>query len=301
MQVLRKPSKIEICWVRGSDNINFREEQVYLVLGRRGAGKSALLEAIGENHFVCGNNILDLFGASSGEGLAWLRSPWVEEDNRALLIKGEDIDVMSSWNVKDWRSVTLHDLENNRFVISATPLYRNKDEEYLAAGRVLDLLFERISFSRLIYVLVRESSSLFYSRLKIRKSQLEAKAEGSYVMREARHHGMSMGLDTQKLTAVDADLRMLCDFIFIKSLGILGLPHEWKWVFGYFDPAWVRSMYKREFGCITAKGAVGAGENEMPSWHKRPQENIFRSLDIRISKPPLEEQEREAVDHMDDY
>ncbi|MEM4214047.1 MAG: hypothetical protein QXZ28_02530 [Candidatus Methanomethylicaceae archaeon] len=280
-------------WIRGEEVIDLKQPQVFLALGRRGAGKSALLEALAEHYFAGGNNILDLFGASSGEGLAWLRSPWAREDDRALLLKGNEVDVRSSWDAKSWRNITLNDLENNRLVISATPLYKDKEEEFVAAGKVLDLLFQRISYSKLIYLLVRESASLFYSRLKIRKSQLEAKAEGSYLIREARHHGLCLALDTQKITAVDLDLRAQCDYIFIKSQGILSLPREWWWLYGYFDPKWISNMPKRDFAIVSAKGHLGVGENELPSWHKGAKESILRALGISVEKGECEREEIE--------
>jgi len=74
-----KPSKIQISWLRYYEEINVNRPLVVLALGVRGAGKSAWLEALSEHYLANGHIILDIFGARSCEGLAWLRSPWVRE------------------------------------------------------------------------------------------------------------------------------------------------------------------------------------------------------------------------------
>ena len=86
--------------------------------------------------------------------------------------------VSSRWPVKKWTELSVEDFEDNRLVISSTPLYSGKGEEFGAAGRILDILFERGArgWSKKIYVLIREASDLFYSRVKLRESQKDSKA-----------------------------------------------------------------------------------------------------------------------------
>jgi len=265
--------------------IKFNSSKVYFVVGQRGAGKSVLLEVIAERYLENGDSILDLFGASSGEGLAWLRSPWVEEDNRVLLIKGGNVDVQCSWNAKVWGDLALHDLETNRFVISATPLYYNWEEEYLAIAKIMDLIADRHYYSKMIYMLVREGGSLFYSTKKLEEKQLITKIKAIYALRQARHHGTSMGLDIQRFPSIDADIRSMADYVFIKALGIEPWPKDHKWIFKYFKPARVlRSIPPNKFFWFSAEGALGKGENGMVAWHKRQNENILKALDIRVEK-----------------
>ena len=294
MKAVPVPS-IKIRWVRGMEDININSALVILALGIRGSGKSVLLEAFAEHYLSSGNNVFDMFGASSGEGLAWLRSPWVEQENLpVLLVRGDNLSVTSSWSSKSWKDVALHDLEANRIVISATPLYEDKDEEFRAAGSILDLLFQRFGWSKYIYLLCREASSLFYSRLKLRHDMLAAKSEGSYLLRESRHHGISLGLDTQKLTAVDSDFRVLCDYIFFKSQGIWSLPREWWFLYGYFNPTWIRNMRASQFAVISRRGSLGVGLNDLPSWHKRAREHILKALAIDVDRGE-KEKERETL------
>lgn len=277
------PSKIHVVWRRGFEHISFKQPLVILALGVRGGGKSVFLETVGEHYLANGGNVFDLFGASSGEGLAWLRSPWVEkEDLSVLLITGDDVSVSCSWPTKSWKDMTLSDLERNRIVISSTPLYSDKNEEFKSAGKLLDLLFQRQGWSQYINMIVRESANLFYSRMKIRQDMLQSKAEGIYLIRESRHHGLSLSMDTQKLTSVDSDFRALCDYIIIKSQGVLSLPSDYRWLYGFYRPEWLRNMKPYQFGILTSKGSIGAGTNGLPFWHKRPREHLLRVLGINI-------------------
>lgn len=277
-----KVSRISVRWARGGEGLDVDSPLTVFSLGVRGGGKSAFLEALGEHYLAKGHNVLDLFGASSGEGLAWLRSPWVRELKLpVLLIRGKR-PVKSPWPVKAWEDLRLSDFEENRIVISATPLYEAKEEEFRAAGRVLDLLFGRQGWSKFIYLLVRESSNLFYSRIKLRKDQLESKAEAVYLIREARHHGLAFGMDSQKNSSIDIDFRALLDFVVFKRQGIFSLPADYRWLYGFLDPVWLRNMKPGQFGIISKRGSIGVGLNDLPPWHKREREHLIKALGISL-------------------
>ena len=172
-------------------------------------------------------------------------------------------------------------------MISSTPLNSGKGEEFGAAGRNLDLLFERGArgWTKKIYVLIREASDLFYSRVKLRASQKDSKAVAIYLMRESRHHGLALGLDSQKLTSVDSDFRQQTDYLILKAMGIDSLPDDLKFVYRYLDPIWLRSMKPWEFGVIAGKGALGLGVNTLNSWHKRDREHILGSVGVHVERP----------------
>jgi len=281
-----KPSLIAVKWLRGKEHINFGSKPIVLMaLGVRGAGKSAFLEAVAEHFIASGHSVLDLFGARSGEGLAWLRSPWIEELNLpVLLLKGRDVDVTCSWNVKSWDKVTLSEIENYRIIISASPLYIDRNEEFRAVNHILDTLFTRLGWRRYIYLLVREAANLIYSRFKHKENQLLAKAECVYLIRESRHHGLAMGLDTQKFTSVDVDLRILLDYLIIKTQGAIGLPRDLWWVYSFIKPEWLQWAKPQYFAIVSRRGSIGVGLFEMPKWHKRPRENLLKALGIKVEK-----------------
>lgn len=288
MEIQESHERIRIQWLRGGEDLDLNDPLIFLILGRRGGGKSVLLESLGEAYLESSHNVLDLFGSSDGEGLAWLRSPWVKEsDLPVLLVCGEHVKISSKWPSKPWTQLSLQDFEDNRIVISSTPLYGgDKGEEFGAAGRILDILFQRgaAGWSKKIYVIIREASDLFYSRVKLRATQKDSKAVAIYLMRESRHHGLALGLDSQKLTSVDSDFRQQTDYLILKAMGIDSLPDDLKFTYRYLDPIWLRAMKPWEFGVIAGKGALGLGVNVLNPWHKRDREHILGALGIHVEK-----------------
>lgn len=66
----------------------------------------------------------------------------------------------------------------------------------------------------------REAAILYYSRLKVDDNQIFAKSQMVYMIREARHIGLSLGLDSVRFYAIDIDIRTLSDYMILKSQGI---------------------------------------------------------------------------------
>lgn len=275
---------LEILWLRGYDKIRWSSPNIFLTLGRRGAGKSVLLEVIGEHYLSRGHKILDLFGAASGEGLAWLRSPWVQ-DRSVLLIKGQKSDLQCSWHCLSWDQLTLKDLERHDIIISASPFYfrtREHNEEFLASDKILDLLMSRQVWHNHFYLIAREASKLLFSRKKKYEDQLAAKQGAVYLLQESRHFGLALGMDAQKVTTIDSDIRSLCDYRIFKSQGSYILPRELWFIYRYLKPGWVQSMPQDSFGILAQNGAIGIGHNKIPPWHKRASEDILKAVGITV-------------------
>lgn len=272
---------MKVAWVRGSETIRFTRPHTFFILGVRGSGKSSLLEHIAESYLDQDQIVLDLFGSRDGEGLAWLRSPHVK-DQKILLIHGDNVSISSSFDAKNISKLSLSDFRHYNILISSSPLYSSIDDEFFHINHVINLLYKRISYKRLIYMIVRESANLYYSRLRVSPNQLSAKAESTYLIREARHCGIAMGLDTLKYTSVDLDVRSVVDYLILKSQGVLGFPSDMQWLYGYFAPHKMRNMPPQYFCVVTRKGALGLGVFPEVSWHKREKENILRSVGVKV-------------------
>lgn len=264
---------------------------LWFTLGVRGAGKSSFLETIGAYHARKGHAVLDLYGSRDGEGLCWLRSPFIE-NKKVLLVHSESASVKSSWDSKAASKVTLKDLSSYDFIISAGPLYQTPSDEYMNLGSLTDLLGKRATtgWNRLIYGIVRECSSLYYSRLKRTENQILAKAEMIFTVRESRHSGLSLGLDTLRFTGVDVEMRELADFVIIKRVGMFGLPKDLKWMYSIFEPFAFRRMPPQNFYILSKEGAIGAGIFKELPWHKREREPLLKELDIKVEFSELEHQ-----------
>jgi len=272
---------VKVLWVRENDRLTFTSPSTWFVLGSRGNGKSAFLEDVamlyGEKDAV----IFDLFGSRDGEGLAWLRSP-LAKDKKILLVKGENVDVQASYPVKQVDQVTLQDIENFDVIISASPLYLNHDQEFYNAGKLTDLLYKRLHYKRLLYLVVREASNFYYSRLKICENQIFAKANMVYLIREARHVGMALGLDSVRYMSIDIDIRNLSDYLILKSQGVLGLASDLEWLYSFYNPTVIRNMRPENFIIVSRTGALGLGEFPYHDWHKVEKEDIVSQVGIKI-------------------
>lgn len=271
---------MKVKWLRGNAKIRYDRPHTWEVLGYRNSGKSTFLEVNAEKYLERGHCVLDLWGSRDGENLAWLRSKWAKE-KQILLIHGDNIKVTSEHDVKNVKDVSPQDFYDYDILISASPLYANADQQFLETNRLTDLLYKRFTWKRLVYTIVREASNLYYSRLKVSENQLTAKASFIYMLREARHMGVALGLDTLRYYALDIDIRSLADYIIIKSLGVHGLPKDLRFLYRYFQPSFISNMKPEQFVILTKRGHLGCGVFPEISWHKQERENILKKTCVQ--------------------
>lgn len=272
---------MRIGWLRQGEKIDFSRPNVFLTLGTRGSGKSSLLEHLAELYLREGHAVLDLFGSRDGEGLAWLRSPWAQ-DKKMMLVCGDNADLVCSYPYKRISKVTLSDLENNDITISSSPLYSSPSDEFSQVNSLISLLYKRLHWRRVLNMVVREAANLFYSRLKVSDNQVAAKAESTYLIRESRHMGLAMSIDTLKFTSIDSDIRNVTDYLILKSQGVSGLPDDLNFLYGFIEPHIFRKMPLENFVIMSRQGSIGLGAFSEVPWHKNEHEDLLRKLDIKI-------------------
>lgn len=120
------------------------------------------------------------------------------------------------------------------------------------------------------------------SRLRVDRNQNTAKAYMIYLIREARHMGFALELDTLKYTSIDIDIRILCDYTYFKGQGYLGFPDDLTFLYRYFKPDFVRDMKPSQFIILSKKGSIGVGWFPEVKWHKQERENILANLGIKV-------------------
>lgn len=273
--------KWSLIWRRDNEKISFRKAKTHFIMGQVGSGKSTLTEHIGMRYMENGAVVLDLFGSVDGENLAWLRAPFIN-DLKVCLLRGQNVDVETVHDVKQVENLGLHDLEKYDLIINSRPLYLDKNHEYYAVGQLTDLLYRRFTYKRLIYLLAREASSLWYSRLKVSESQADAKSEMLYLLREMRHLGCALGLDTLRYVGIDKDLRSHVDYLYLKAQGVTGLSDDLRFLYYFFDPSFIRKMKAREFMLMCRTGGLAVGHFPYHEWHKRERENIMAAVNVKI-------------------
>jgi hypothetical protein len=249
---------MRVLWARGNESIKFNRPSTWFVLGVRGTGKSSFLKHVACQYLEKDSVVFDLFGSRDGEALAWLRSPYAD-DKKILVVHGENVDVDSSFPVKSVDAVKLSDFEDFDIVVSASPLYLSIDQEFSHAAKLTDLLYKRLHYKRLVYMVCREAANFYYSRLKVSDNQIFAKSQMIYLIREARHMGIALGLDSVRFYAIDIDIRNLADYMILKAQGVQGLAKDLKWLFSYLNPSTIHNMKPQNYFIITRKGALGLG------------------------------------------
>jgi hypothetical protein len=118
--------------------------------------------------------------------------------------------------------------------------------------------------------------------MKIAETQHIAKAFMAYWLRESRHVGCSLALDSQRFMAVDIDIRSLCDFLIFKAQGTGGLPHDLYYIYRYVEPSWIQRMLPREFAVLSRQGDIGIGVFPLPTWHVKEGEGIMSKLGLKV-------------------
>jgi hypothetical protein len=110
--------------------------------------------------------------------------------------------------------------------------------------------------------------------------------------------GYPTGVDTLRWTGMDADARGIADYLFIKRVGITGLPKELHFLYAYINPSSFMGMKPRIFALISNRGPLALGHFDYPPWHKEEKEDMLKLLDIKIEAgdvPDYGDQARNTV------
>jgi hypothetical protein len=273
---------VKLFWIRQPERFYYNTPKVYYSEGVRGSGKSTLIEHLAMRHLAKGSALLDCFGSVDGEGISWLRAPFTKNLNVCLL-QGDNVDISSSYTTRKIEQLGLHDLEKFDLLISARPFYVNRDAEYYAIGQLTELLYRRLHWRRMLTLICREASNLWFSRLMMSQKQSDIKSESIYMLRESRHLGVSLCLDSLRALSIDKDCRVLIDYLFIKAVGVEGLSEDMKFLYSFYPPAWLRSMKPWQFILLCRTGGLAAGHFPFHTWHKREREDIVSLCGLKIN------------------
>lgn len=281
-------------WIRGYDEIDYKKPLLFMNLGKRGSGKSALIEFIAVMYLLTHSTgklkslVVDIFGSRDNEALSWLRSPWRDE---CLVIHGDSMKISVPCD-----SVSISNLKYSHFnsgkyrvIITCPVLYSSRGELYESLDKIVRLFEKRWFYTVPWFLLIRESANFIGSRYNIVKNQHQAKAEFVHFVREARHCGIAIGIDALKPTSVEVDVRMLADFTFIKRLGKDGLKYadELRWIYSIIDPASMADFPPERFVIVSDNGALGIGETNYVPWHKETYQNIVEMVELKFQEDEI--------------
>jgi len=208
------------------------------------------------------------------------------------------MDVASRFDAIKIAELKLPDFENYDVITTVHALYSNEENYFSALQKITQMIWQhRLSWTEPWFVLVRESSNWIYARTKVMKDDKMAKSEFIKDYREARHHGIAIGLDTLRWTNIDKEIRDLAQYKFFKALGDMGLPDNQRFLYRYWRPDVMMRLKPNVFGLSTYKGAVGFGKFDYPLWHKEEKENILwtTKIEVKRSNQPLPDERRYGI------
>lgn len=268
-------------WTRFTEVMDYKKANCNLITGGKETGKSALCEALATHYSEQDKDckILDFWGSRDNEGLGWCRSPYKDS---ILFLTGDSVKVRSRFPTVKVSDFKLSSMKGYKVVVTVSGFYSSDREQNHAIQTVMSVLWRRTSWSHIWCLILREMANLVYSRLSIGEDQAQAKAYLISVLREMRHMGYALCGDSIKFKSVDADVRVLADYTYIKACGKEGLPDDLDWLYSIFEPFSVMRMPINQFIIVSRKGTVGRGIYDCPPWHKRENENIFKLLNIEV-------------------
>ncbi len=271
---------IKIKWMRGKDRIAYDQSRIMLVLGKKGGGKSALLEGCAMRH----NQIIDLLGSRDDEGLSWLRDK--AEPRKALLVHGDNVDVDCSWNTCKIGNMTTEKMLSSDLIITTSSLFSSQKQKYAGVNQLTELFWGRRSFdpTRPIAVVMRELSDFIFSRISQDGLNIkEAKADFIVFQRQLRHFGYSPYMDTIRWTSVDKEIRDLADYLVIKKVGSQGLPGDIRYLYKFVSPLALAALPPDKFIIVTENASIGKGMFGLPSFHKEEGIDLLTELGIELT------------------
>lgn len=271
--------RLQVSWVRGLDNISFRSRpRCALVLGKRGSGKSNLLENMALQH----KKIIDLMGSRDNENLIWCRKRSPVDD--VLLVTGPNVDVKgSSWDTCKMGDLTLDKMLGYEVVTTADSFFSSQLSRYEAVNVMTELFWDRLEWDYPIGVVIREASNYIYSRIVNQSFNIkEAKADFLVFQREIRHFGFSLLVDTVRWTSIDKEMRDLADLLFIKRVGSQGLPDDLRFLYRWLAPLSVARMKAERFMVITDLASVGIGRSDRVPFHKEEGIDLMKELGLSV-------------------
>ena len=272
---------IKIKWARGRDKIDFMKAYIFLMLGKKGSGKSALVEAFSLRY----SKIIDLFGSRDDEGLCYCRKS--SPIDNILLVHGDNVDLDCSWDTVSAGKLTFEKMMDYEVVIPSYSFFTGSMGRFVGINSIVELFWERRKWKDPIYVSVREASSFIYSRIKQEggsQNMKMAKADFIFWQREMRHFGYSLGIDTIRWTSIDKEMRDLADWLIIKKVGHQGIPDDIDFLYRYIQPMSMAALPPGNFMVLTDNAAIGHGWSECPVFHKEEGVDLLEELGIKITR-----------------
>lgn len=277
-RIVRDLPKIRIQPVRYNPTLDFHRPGVWNICGIKDSGKSMLNECFALRH----HKIVDLMASRDNESLCWLRDSSPIDD--ILLVVGDNVDLDCSWDYIPISKLTLKDIQDYECTVTCNSFYHNQEKRFLGVQTMINLFYGRLGFTpgQIIYIIIRESNSFLFSRIKQGVRMKDAKADFIFFSRELRHFGCSTGIDLLRWTGTDKDLRDNSDYIIFKQIGGKKLPSDKAFLYSYFAPVTFSRMKPQNFVLEKKDASLAWGTSPALAFHKEEGVNLLAEIGIKI-------------------
>jgi hypothetical protein len=271
------------------------------VIGMRESGKSNTLELMCLEAFRRGSCVLDLAAARDSEALAVLLSPIA--DRVRLIIADSATMVSSKMELHTIPASQFRMPEDGYWYVLVRSAFPNEMSYFAAMKRIVETLFGSDEWTKSRWLLPREAQSFLSSIARISSSRnaRESSEQLQLLNEEARHHGVSLALDSQRDVEVSRSIRQVSDVLFIKRLGSwTDFPKDLEFILADVEPSAFRYQPKNTAFIFTSGGQLAFAKMGLIPWHHRRGESILNILNIKISfdeaKVRAEQEANEAPD-----
>ncbi len=272
----------KVLWFQGREEQDFRQPATHWVFGKRFSGKSALVEALASNALILGSTVYDIFCARDSESLAWLDSPF----KKVLLLCGDSVKINSKYDFVQMKDFDMHKADDYQLVITTPAFYSNDAEMYHVLTDLVDMLQNRIVYNKTNFLIVREARKLVSSSIRAGKVRNKAEAEEKMIdlVQEAYHAGLGLIIDSLRPMTVEINIREISNYVYLKRMGRLTIPNEFKHLMRHVTPQFIRKMPIPAYLFYTDEDNIAVKRFDLPYWHHKRGTDVLKKFGIKVEK-----------------
>jgi hypothetical protein len=253
-------------------------------IGQRESGKSNVLELLCLMALRRGSAVLDLASSRDSEAMAVLLGPFPE---KVRLIVADSC-IMTSVKMQ-LNTVPISEFslpEDGYWYVLPRSGFPNEASYLRAMKRIIDNLWSCDEWDKPRWLMFREAQIFLssISRTTGSRAQRESSDALQQLNTEARHHGVSLAIDSQREVEVSRSLRQVSDVLILKRLGSwIDFPDDISFVLNDVEPAAFRFCPIDKAFVATSMGQLAFVDVGLVPFHHRRGKSILNILDVKVS------------------
>jgi hypothetical protein len=233
-KVAKRKKKIEI-----TPFLNFLKSMIFIVIGRRGAGKSSFLAKLAETAYEEGLIIFDTFAAEDFENCSWV--VMAEKAYPCIFIMPRYVDIVIPKEYQKLIKIMYDDepleqmlrvaKDEKRVLVFVNSAYYEDDrprmfEDLAGYYKQIEGINESLGFNIFIFAREMRQISQGAGKVKLHVNAEMTKAALILLSTTCRHHHISLGLDGQFFSQSDSEIVDNYDRVVIKRSLSFKIPDK---------------------------------------------------------------------------